>query len=302
MNLENIDVFVEVVDTKSFSRAARRLALPTSTVSAKIARLEQKLGTTLIHRTTRQLNVTDAGQKYYRFCVQALAAMSQAEQALHEVETAPTGTLRLTVPVDIANGLLAPILKAYLAQYQNVNVDLIVTNRQVDLIAENIDLAIRVGPLADSSLVARRFIDIDAGLWASESYIQKFGMPESVSELSQHEQVALNQFSEQLSEQLFEQFLEQKPKSNNYKPSHFMANSARLQTDDILTSRECILAGLGIGVLPNFVAQASALPIIRVLPEFTTKSQSAYFVYPSQRFVPKNVKAFIDVALELASN
>lgn len=168
MDLDAIAVFVRVVESGSFSAAARRLAMPKATVSAKVARLEKQLGVSLIQRTTRKLRVTEAGAQYFRHCVEAIRQVELAEAALQSTSGKPSGLLKVTAPVDVGHTVLPRIVHAYAARYPDVSVELIVTNRIVDLVGEGIDLAIRPSQaLKDSSLIAQRYFEMGSNLWAS---------------------------------------------------------------------------------------------------------------------------------------
>jgi DNA-binding transcriptional LysR family regulator len=164
MDLDAVAVFVKVVEAGSFSGAARLLNMPKTTVSAKIAALEKRLRVKLIQRTTRKLRVTEAGTKYFHHCAKAVREMELGEAALQSTQGEPAGVLRVTAPVDIGHLLLPRITRAYLAKYPGTTVELLVSNRIVDLIGEGVDLAIRAGTLQDSSLIARRFLDIGSKL------------------------------------------------------------------------------------------------------------------------------------------
>lgn len=288
MALEDIEVFIEVVDAKSFSRAAKRLGMPTSTVSAKMARLEETLGITLIQRTTRQMSVTPEGKTYYEYCSRALAELTEAKRALAQATQEPEGKLKLSAPADIAQVVLAPIIESYLARYPRVSVELIVTNRKVDLIGEGIDLAVRIGNLTSSSLIARKFFDARVGLWASESYLKRHGVPNTIADLAQHEMIEMT---------LARGEVKLQDKNGTAADLNF---SGRLATDDMQNCRTLIETGAGIGPLADFIGESTSglSQLVRVMPDLASAPTSAYFIYPTQRFVPPKVRAFIDRALE----
>ncbi len=154
MDLDAVEVFVKVVQARSFTRAARELSMPNTTVSSKIARLEKRLGTTLLQRTTRKLHITSARQAYFEHCVQGLDHIRAGECELESKAREPDGTLRITAASDIAHTLSPPIISAFLDRYPKVGVELIITSRFVDLLSEGVDLAVRPGPLKDSSLIS----------------------------------------------------------------------------------------------------------------------------------------------------
>ena len=186
MDLDEIEVFVKMVQTRSFTRAARELSMPNTTVSSKIARLEKLLGTTLLQRTTRKLHITSAGQAYFEHCVQGLDHIRAGEFELASKAREPDGVLRITAASDIAHTLLPPIITAFLNRNPKVGAELIITSRFVDLLSEGVDLAVRPGPLKDSSLVAQPFVSARAGLWATKYYLGNHPPLEHPRDLQHH--------------------------------------------------------------------------------------------------------------------
>lgn len=156
MDFNQVVVFAKVVQAGSFSAAARLLGLPTSTVSHRVAMLEKRLGVTLLQRTTRRLHLTDTGQIYYDHASAGLVHVLDAEAAVTEAREEPCGLLRITAPVDIGNQILSSILGQMRSQWPKVDVELVLMNRYVDLVAEGVDVAIRTGPLKDSTLIAKQ--------------------------------------------------------------------------------------------------------------------------------------------------
>jgi DNA-binding transcriptional LysR family regulator len=284
MDLDGIAIFVKVVQAGSFSGAARLLGVPNTTVSAKVARLEKRLGVTLIQRTTRKLHITPAGRAYFDRCLRALDEIESAEAEVSLAAAEPRGLLRITAPADVAQAMLPPIVSRFLARYPRTRVEVLVANRVVDLVAEGVHLAIRAAALRDSSLIARRIIPFSAGLWASRAYLQRKGAPKTPAQLEQHDFLVFPRFSAPLELTDGRQRMAVKPAS-------------RLAVDDPSTLRNFLLQGDGIGMLPDFVARESAL--VRVLPKWTWSSGALSFVYPGQRFVPANVRAFIDTAVAI---
>jgi DNA-binding transcriptional LysR family regulator len=285
--MDEIAVFVEVVDAQSFTHAAQRLGMPVTTVSAKVARLEQRLAATLIRRTTRRLDVTDVGRRYYEHCVRALAEIAEAEEELMNVADEPSGRLRLSTPAALAQSVLAPLIERFLARYPRTSVELVETSRAVDFIAERIDLAIRVGPLEDSTLTIRKFRTGRVALWASPAYLERMGVPAGPRDLARHHLIRFSRW-----------------------PRMFALKSAgadvtidcdgRVSTDDLGTLRNFIMRGMGIGLLPEYVGEESAAErsLARVLPDLATETRPLYFAYPQQKFVPRVVRAFIEMATQ----
>ncbi len=283
MVLEGIDVFVRVVQAGSFAAAARLLGMPTTTVSARIARLEERLGVTLIQRSTRRMHVTEAGEAYFAHCVQALDALEAGESQLAASGGEPSGLLRITAPSDIASTVLPPLCERFLATYPRADIDLVVTNRQVDLIGEGVDLAVRAGPMRDSTMLSRKFVSGVLGLWAAASYLERSGTPTTLAELAEHQIIGFSRMPESF--KLIagnEQFT--------------VPSRTRIRADDMQTIRTFVLRGAGIGLLPDFNAVTPGTPLVRVLPQFNTEPGNVFFVYPAQRFLTVNVRAFMDMA------
>ena len=292
MDLNAISVFVKVVQAGSFSQAARLLGMPNTTVSAKVARLEKRLGVTLIQRTTRKLHVTPQGRAYFARCVRGLEEIEAAESQMTSVAAEPRGLLRITAPGDVAHSVLPPIVSRYLRAYPRARIEAIVTNRVVDLVAEGVDLAIRAGELKDSTLVARTFMSFSGGLWASRAYLKKRGEPRAPSDLDRHEGL------------LFSRLPRQALRLTNGRKMVETPLKWRVGSDDLETLRAFVLQGDGIGTLPDFLVRDHLHEgtLVRVLPDWSWARSALSFVYPGQRFVPATVRAFIDLALAFEKN
>lgn len=287
MQLNGIEAFVAVVDAMSFTRAATRLEMPITTVSAQIARLEEHLGVTLIRRTTRQLQVTPEGRAYYERCVRALAELSDGARELAIGTQEPAGLLRLIAPVNLSQTLLPPIIERFLQAFPKASVELIGTDRKVNLIAEAIDLAIHPGEMEDSTLVARKFRPTKLCLWASSTYLELRGTPQTPADLKRHDLISFTRRNGQV-----------RLTSPDGKVLEWSAAS-RLALDGFDMIRTFIARGNGIGLLPDVVAEepSATAPLIRVLPNYSSEDCVLHFVYPAQRFVPQTVRAFIKSAL-----
>lgn len=291
MDLNAIAVFVRVVEAGSFSAAARRMGMPKATVSAKVAHLEKSLGLSLLHRTTRKVRVTEAGEEYFRHCAAAIREVETAEAALQSASGKPSGVLKVTAPVDLGHTLLPRIVSAYAAKYPDVAVELLVTNRIVDLVGEGIDLAIRPSQvLKDSSLVARRFSDMGSNLWASPDYLQRHGAPVHPRDLRKAT------------------FVEFRPRGSivltNGKSEFEVATTGRIRADDFETIKALLLLGEGIAWLPDFLAAdaVAAGALVPALPQWRPKERGAFhFVYVGRKYGLPKVAAFIATALELVA-
>lgn len=288
MDLDAIAVFVKVVETGSFSGAARLLKMPKTTVSAKVAALEKRLGVILIHRTTRKLSVTEAGEQYFGHCANAVREIELGESALQATQAGPSGLLKVTAPVDFGHTLLPNIVHAYLQRYPGTSVELQLTSRTVDLVGEGVDLAIRAGRLKDSSLIARRFFAIETKLWAAKSYLADAGVPQQPSELARHRLVALSSMKTVM--------------LTRGRKSAEVAVSSRVVTDDFEVVKAMIALGEGIGWLPDFHIKGAPAggELVQVMPDWKTEVAGGFnFVYPGSRYASPKVQAFIATALAL---
>jgi DNA-binding transcriptional LysR family regulator len=268
------------------------LGMPNSTVSAKVSLLEKRLGVTLLQRTTRKLQLTQNGEAYFRRCVQALEELQVAENELANAQREPQGLLRLTAPVDIGRTLLPSLVSRFRKKYPQMGVDLRVTNRVLDLVAEGIDLAVRAGKLKDSRLIAKRFALGYFGLWASSDYLKQHAAPSHPRELGQHECVKFSLFKDDGFE------------LTNGKERVRSAVSGRLLADDFEVVKSLAVLGEGIAFLPSFFCaeEAGENKLVRVLPGWRGDTVTVSLVYPKQRFVPPKVRAFIRVAEEMLTS
>lgn len=196
----------------------------------------------------------------------------------------PVGLLTISAAADLAQFKLVPLIEGFLARYPRVTVDLKITNTRVDLVSDGIDLAVRVGTLSDSSLIMRRFFDAQLGLWASADYLSENGEPEAVQDLADHRFVRMTRAPDLL--KLYDQS----------RRLVEVNGCSQLSCDDLQTCRAFVETGAGIGLLTDFIGAYSPRPLVRVLPEVASELIPLYFVYPSQKFVPKTLRAFIDFA------
>jgi DNA-binding transcriptional LysR family regulator len=290
--LDDVSVFVKVVQAGSFSQAARQLSMPNTTVSAKVAALEKRLGVTLIQRTTRKLNITEAGEAYFRRCVVALEELQAAETEVTSSQAAPQGVLRITAPVDAGHTILPIMVRAFLKEYPTMEVDLVITNRVVDLVAEGVDIAMRAGELEDSTLIGKRFVSANMSFWASPSFVKKHGVPTHPRELDQYEIIRFNEagFS--------------KLTLTNGKERFTHAPKGRLSTDDLSVLKAFTLQGDGIGLLPTYLCEdeLSRGKIVSILPQWYFSAGSFSLVYPAQKFISPKVHAFVKVAVEFGKS
>src|SRR5512138_1584286 len=287
VDLNHVVVFEAVARTGSFSAAAKELGLPKSSASRAIARLESYLGIQLLFRTTRKVSLSEAGTALYDRVTPLLRSMKAALGEIPEREEAPSGTLKVTAPVDLGVLFLAEVLSRYTARYPAVSVDLHLTGRVVDLVGEGFDVALRVASkLEDSSLIVRRAAPVLFQLFASPVYLARRGTPRAADELDEHDWVVFRGGPQKL----------------RVTPVRAAAERApRIVCDDLLFVRDAVRAGVGIGLLPTFVAEADVIAgsLVRIVPKFERPAGSLYIVTPSAKHVPGKVSAFRDLVLEM---
>lgn len=283
--LDDLGVFVRVVEHKSMSGAARRLGVPKSTVSRAIARLEDGLRVRLFQRTTRSLAPTDAGEALFTEVLPHVEALSAATSVLTSESETPRGPLRVTAPNDLGTLLLADIVGRFCQRYPEVQVDMVLTSRTVDLVGEGIDLAVRAGVLRDSTLVAKKIADTEARLFASPTYLARRGTPRSVADLASHDTVLFRAKNGRARWTL---------ECRQEKTS--VEVTGNVSGDDFGFLLAATVHGAGIGLLPRFTAETEvrAGRLVRVLPTHVWKSGAIYVVHASSKHVPRKVAVFRD--------
>jgi DNA-binding transcriptional LysR family regulator len=289
MDLNLLTVFEAVARTTSFSAAANELRMPKSSVSRAVARLEGDLGVQLLFRTTRHVSLSAAGTVLYDRITPLLGSVKTALGELPEREEQPSGELRVTAPVDLGVLFLADVVTRYTARYPAVRVDLNLTGRVVDLVAEGFDVALRVAPrLADSSLVARKAAAVRMQLFASPVYLARRGTPRSEEDLPAHDWVVFGRTQRKL-------------RLEGPRGAVELGPAGRIVCADILFMRDALRAGAGVGLLPTFVAEpdVAAGTLVRILPRHERLAGHLYIVTPAARHVPRKVTAFRDLVLDL---
>lgn len=288
MSLDGIAVFVKVIEAGSFTAAAKGLNMPKATVSAKVAALENRLGVRLIQRTTRKLRLTEDGAKYFHHCSQALREVALGEAALRSAQEKPSGLLKIAAPVDIAHTALPRIACAYLERHPGTRVELLVSNRVVDLVGEGVDLAIRNSVASDSLMIAKRFLNVRNGLWASPHYLSGLGLISHPKRLSDARFIVLTDTKN--------------IRLMNGRIQFDIVINSRTVADDRETIKNFALLGEGIGLLPDFlVADAvEAGTLVPVLPDWNDNfTDTFYLVYAAHKYTPPKVKAFVEIALHV---
>lgn len=285
-SLTDIAVFVQVVDSASFTAAADRLGLSKSVVSKYVTRLEDRLGARLLHRTTRRLSLTETGRVFYERSRQGLHEIEEAEAEVSRLQGAPRGMLRINSPMSFGILHVAPALPGFLALYPDLAVDMSLDDRRVDLVEEGFDLAIRIGELPDSSLVARRLGPCRHVVCGAPGYFRRHGIPRTPEDLRNHNAIAFR-YQDSPGEWHFVA-----PNGSKIR----VPVSGSLRMNNSLALRETLLREAGVTLTPTFVVgadiQAGKLQV--VLPEYRSLEPSIYAVYPQRRHLSPKVRAFVE--------
>jgi DNA-binding transcriptional LysR family regulator len=286
---EGLQAFVRVAETGSFSEAARRLGLSKSMVSRQVSALEADLGVRLLHRTTRSLSPTEAGRAYLERCQRILADLDEANLLVSQLQAVPRGRLRVSAPLSFGIGHLATALPGFLRRYPEIELDMGMTDRHVDLVDEGWDVAVRIGRLADSSLIARRLAPIRRVAVAAPEYFEHHGKPESPAGLDAHQ--CLTHKGLVTSEWRFFT-AEGRPWQVEVK--------GRFHADNGDVLRTMALAGMGITLLPTFFVgdDIRAGRLVPVLDRYIPLDVALHAVYPHNRHLSPKVRAFVDYLAE----
>jgi DNA-binding transcriptional LysR family regulator len=283
-HLDNILVFVKIAEFESISKAARALGMPISTVSRKLSLLESELGVSLVRRTTRRVILTSQGREYFNQCIEPLTKLQTAEQVLTQTQRRPEGALAISVPMILSQGPFMDFLSKFSKEHSRIRIDLYITNTYLDLVAENIDVAIRCGDLKDSSVVAIKLGKIVRYVVATAEYLEGRRLPTEPEELMGYDCVMFN--------------------AKNYETDWNLIcgrRKARVHVTGIVSSRDChsaaafVLRGHGVGLIETpYCEQALARgDLVRLLPRWTSAEMPAFAVYPTRKFLPARVTAFL---------
>jgi len=285
--IELFRIFTRVVESASFTRAADTLGLPRSSVSAAVQTLETRLGTRLLHRTTRKVAPTQDGAAFYERCLRLIADMDEAENLFRRSASDPTGRLRVDLPSRIGRLIVAPALPEFLTRYPGIDIDLGMTDRAVHLIEESVDCALRVGPLSDSGLIARPFGTLRLINVASPDYLERYGIPLMPSDLASH--FAVNYASPSSGRVEDWEWIEGGEARTVAVPGRISVNSAE-------GSIACCLAGLGLIQIPAFdvVDHLKEGRLVEVMPGHSAAPMPMALLYPHRQHLLRRLKVFAD--------
>lgn len=289
--LSTLLVFARVVDAGGFSAAAAELGLSKSAVSKQIARLEDRLGTRLLNRTTRTLSLTEAGTAFYERCLDVAAAAQAAEATVQHLAAAPRGELRINAPMSFGVRHIAPAVPDFLERYPELSVDLVLNDRMVDLVEEGFDVGVRIGAMTDSSLVARRLAPARRVLCAAPAYLARAGRPRTPEALRGHDCVGYSYLSS----------------GTHWRFRHSSLGERRVRVGGRLKGNNgdallaAVVGGAGLALSPTFIVcdelRSGALEAVltdwQILPEIEVSA-----VFPASRNLPLKVRVFVDFLAE----
>jgi DNA-binding transcriptional LysR family regulator len=283
--LSSMRTYVAVVDSGSFASAATRLDVSRAMVSKQVQKLEEHLGTRLLNRTTRRLSLTETGRAFHERSVQILSDVNEAEQIAGQMTTMPRGVLRVTIPLSYGQHRLGSIIGAYTQAYPQVQLDIALSDRKVDLVEEGFDVAIRIGALPQSDLIARKLGVAHGIVCASPGYLATHGTPQTPGELSEHACLSYSLSGDGADWRL---------ESANEHAIVPVTGPMKADNGDII--RLAAVAGAGIAFQPHFIVgeDTAAGRLVHVLPEWQSAEMGIYAVYPSRKHLSAKVRTFVD--------
>lgn len=278
---EGVSEFVAVAEAESFTAAAKRLGISIAQVSRQVSALESRLSTKLLYRTTRKVSVTEAGQTYYQYCRQVLDGLEEAERAMTNLQLIPKGKLRLTAPVTYGEKVIAPLVNDFILRYPELEVQLNLTNQKLDLVGGGYDLAIRLGKLEDSSMMAKRLSSRTLYVCASPEYLSTYGVPHSLSELDRHNCLQGN--------------LDYWRFQDRGKPYNVRVKG-NMKCDSGWALLDAALKGIGIVQLPDYYVQPSLAcgKLMNLLEHYQEADDGIWAIYPHNRHLSPKVRMLLD--------
>jgi len=282
---EGVSEFVSVAQTSSFTGASKILGISTAQVSRQVSALENRLNTKLFYRTTRKVSLTEEGSVYYRHCRQVMAGLEDAERAISNLRNAPQGLVKLTAPVTYGEKYIMPLVIDFMTQYPEVEVNVVLSNQTVDLVEGGYDLAIRLGKLGDSSMMAKRLTSRTQYVCASPKYLEQFGIPHSLSELKQHNCLVGNTDHWR--------FIESgKEKS--------IRVSGSLTCNSGYGLRDAAIKGIGLIKLPDYYISEDLKSgdLVSILENYQEPEEGIWALYPQNRHLSPKVRLLVDYLAE----
>ena len=285
MRWDGISEFVYVAEYESFTRAAKELGVSTAQVSRQISALEKRLNIKLLYRTTRKVSLTEEGRVFYQHCRGVLDGLDAAEQAVSNLQSKPQGRIKLTAPVTYGEQQLLPLVNDFMVQYRNIEVTAFLSNQKIDLIDGGYDLAIRIGKLSDSTMMAKKLSRRTNFVCAAPAYLEKYGVPESLRELNQHNCL--------LGTRDYWHFIED-GKNTDKEKNLRISGSVQYNSGHSLV--DAALKGLGIVQLPDYYVQKylASGALVSVLDNYREPEESIWAVYPHNRHLSPKIRLLVD--------
>ncbi|WP_394213635.1 LysR family transcriptional regulator [Psychrobacter piscatorii] len=285
MRWEGISEFVCVAEYESFTRAAKALGISTAQVSRQISALEERLNIKLLYRTTRKVSLTEEGRVFYQHCRSVLDGLDAAEQAVSNLQSKPQGRIKLTAPVTYGEQQLLPLINDFMMQYREIEVTAFLSNQQIDLVEGGYDLAIRIGKLRDSTMMAKKLSLRTNFVCATPDYLHQYGMPRTLDDLSQHNCL--------LGTRDYWHFVEKGTEKN-------LRVSGSIQYNSGYSLVDAALKGLGIVQLPDYYVQKylASGALVSLLDDYREPEESIWAIYPHNRHLSPKIRLLVDYLAE----
>lgn len=289
LDLGDLQVFSKIVETESLTKAGQALGLPKSTVSRRISRLEENLGVQLLHRSTRSVTVTEDGAMFFEYCLRSLGVLRDGERALQNRQNVPRGVVKIAIPYVLGQSLIGPLLASFLDLYPDVRLVSVMTDDAVGLLRAGFDVALAVGPFADSELVAVKLGVTECGLFGAPGYFERKGMPQNHVELPRFDLLATGSVDRR---QRWPLHTEAEQVTVEFSP--------RLVCNDLNLLRHAVRSELGIATLPAFLCKSDLAEgkLVEVLPGWQAPDMSFYALFADPKGVPVRVRSLIDYLTE----
>ncbi len=285
MRWEGISEFVCVAEYESFTRAAKAIGISTAQVSRQISALEERLNIKLLYRTTRKVSLTEEGRVFYQHCRSVLDGLDAAEQAVSNLQSKPQGKIKLTAPVTYGEQQLLPLINDFMMQYYEIEVTAFLSNQQIDLIEGGYDLAIRIGKLRDSTMMAKKLSLRTNFVCATPAYLHQYGVPRTLDDLSQHNCL--------LGTRDYWHFVEKGTEKN-------LRVSGSIQYNSGYSLVDVALKGLGIVQLPDYYVQKylASGELVSLLDDYREPEESIWAIYPHNRHLSPKIRLLVDYLAE----
>lgn len=294
MRWDGISEFVYVTEYESFTRAAKELGISTAQVSRQISALEKRLNIKLLYRTTRKVTLTEEGRVFYQHCRSVLDGLDAAEQAVSNLQSKPQGRIKLTAPVTYGEQQLLPLVNDFMVQYRDIEVTAFLSNQKIDLIDGGYDLAIRIGKLSDSTMMAKKLSRRTNFVCAAPAYLEKYGIPHSLSDLSQHNCL--------LGTRDYWHFIEDGKidSGKNADKEKNLRVSGSVQYNSGHSLVDAALKGLGIVQLPDYYVQKylASGELVSLLNNYREPEESIWAIYPHNRHLSPKIRLLVDYLAE----